>query len=175
MTGFDGEVRTARELGIEGVPPYALYAYGVFVIQDGVDERTGAMRWVTKTQMVTCRQRGVIQDSIEEFTRRSGIQSKLKTIRLKELPMKGKYAVTLAILLALPLFASAQTARGPIFGELDGLLPAPRPPFARRIPATSTRVRVFHDQVAEPSLVENLVQLCATGTPKIPVYSSLLR
>lgn len=48
MTDIGGEVKTARELGIEGVPPYALYAYGVFVIQDGVDERTGAMRWVTK-------------------------------------------------------------------------------------------------------------------------------
>jgi hypothetical protein len=48
MTGFDGEVRTARELGIEGVPPYALYAYRLFVIQNGVDERSGAMRWVTK-------------------------------------------------------------------------------------------------------------------------------
>ena len=30
-------------------------------------------------------------------------------------------------------------------------------------------------RLQEPSLVQNLVQLCATGTPKIPVCSSLLR
>ena len=50
MTGLSGEVRTARELGIEGVPSYALYTYSEFVIQDGVDERTGAMRWVTRRE-----------------------------------------------------------------------------------------------------------------------------
>jgi hypothetical protein len=48
MTGSSGEVRTARELGMEGVPAYALYTYSEIVIRDGVDERTGATRWVTK-------------------------------------------------------------------------------------------------------------------------------
>ena len=46
--GVIGEVRTAKQLGIPDAPPHALYMYTEFVTQDGIDDRTGAARWVMK-------------------------------------------------------------------------------------------------------------------------------
>jgi hypothetical protein len=48
MLGTSGEVKTARELGITGAPPYALFRYIAFVIDDGVDALNGLRRWITK-------------------------------------------------------------------------------------------------------------------------------
>ena len=43
-----GMLCSAKELGIEGVPPYTLYTYAEYVIKNGVDEHTGATCWVTR-------------------------------------------------------------------------------------------------------------------------------
>ena len=48
MIGINGEVKTAKELGINGAPPYALFQYIAFVIDDGVDALNGLHRWITK-------------------------------------------------------------------------------------------------------------------------------
>lgn len=48
MIGTHGEVKTARELGIGDAPPYALFRYITFVIDDGIDAVNGLRRWITK-------------------------------------------------------------------------------------------------------------------------------
>jgi hypothetical protein len=48
MIGMMGEVKTARELGIDNAPSYALFQYISFVVDDGVDAFNGLRRWITK-------------------------------------------------------------------------------------------------------------------------------
>jgi hypothetical protein len=48
MIGTCGEVRTARELGIDNAPPYALFQFMSYVVDDGVDAISGLRRWITK-------------------------------------------------------------------------------------------------------------------------------
>lgn len=50
--GHIGEVRTAKELGKQDAPPDMRYTYAEFVTQDGVDEQTGMLRWITKRTWV---------------------------------------------------------------------------------------------------------------------------
>jgi hypothetical protein len=48
MIGTSGEVRTARELGIDNAPPYALFQFMSYAVDDGVDAISGLRRWITK-------------------------------------------------------------------------------------------------------------------------------
>jgi hypothetical protein len=50
--GFLGEIRTAKELGKQDALPNARYVYAEFVVQVGIDEQTGMLRWVTKRSWI---------------------------------------------------------------------------------------------------------------------------
>jgi hypothetical protein len=46
MIGTSGEVRTAGGVGISNAPPYALFQFMSYVVDDGVDAINGLRRWI---------------------------------------------------------------------------------------------------------------------------------